>query len=134
MIAQKNLEIDHLEEDISQKEKQLENQRSKARPTLTPQHQSRISNQEHVDASSTSAVQMFLAKYQGIINFMDLGIVIDNSDALDFPRILLLCKSGCDKLIERTMQLISAITTGTDKKRWEMSRETDCSDPSFRDT
>lgn len=122
MIAQKNLELDHLEDEISNKEKQVENQRSKIRPVVTSQNDSpSISNQDQ-DTCFMNAINLFLLKFQSIINVMDVGtLIIGNSDSsdlmlFDFQKVIAQCKSGCDKLIERSILLLSAVATITDNR------------------
>ena len=123
LIAQKNVELDHLEDEISNKEKQVENQRSKIRPTVMSQNESpSIPNQEH-DASLMNVINLFLLKFQSIINLMEVGTIVitDNSDSsdlmlYDFQKVIAQCKLGCDKLIERSIQLLSAVATITDNR------------------
>jgi len=122
LIAQKNLELDHLEDEISNKEKQVENQRSKIRPVVTSQNDSpSIPNQDQ-DTCFMNAINLFLLKFQSIINVMDVGtLIIGNSDSsdlmlFDFQKVIAQCKSGCDKLIERSILLLSAVATITDER------------------
>lgn len=123
LIAQKNVELDHLEDEISKNEKQIENQRSKTRPIVLSENESSpIPNQEH-DASLMNAINLFLLKFQSIINVMEVGttIITENSESsdimlFDFQKLIAKCKSGCDKLIDRSIQLLSAVATLTDNR------------------
>lgn len=122
LIAQKNNEIDRLEDEISDMEQSLEHRRSKSHQQSEP-----VSSNSHLENRNSSnsrspnkqeqeltIASQFIAKFQKILNTMELQITLaDQANPMfcDLPKMMEQCNLGCALLIERTSQMVASVTS-----------------------
>ncbi|XP_057365012.1 girdin homolog [Daphnia carinata] len=122
LIAQKNNEIDRLEDEISDMEQSLEHRRTKSHQRSEPassnshleNRNSSIMKSPHKQDQELSITSQFVAKFQKILNSMELQITLTeeaNPMFCDLPKMLEQCNLGCTLLTERTTQLVASVTS-----------------------
>lgn len=122
LIAQKNNEIDRLEDEISEMEQSLEHRRTKSHQQSEPaSSHSHLENRNtsnmrspHKQDQELSIASQFVAKFQKILNSMELQITLaDQANPMfcDLPKMIEQCNLGCTLLTERTTQLVASVTS-----------------------
>lgn len=124
LIAQKNNEIDRLEDEISDMEQSLEHHRSKSHQQMSEpissnsifeNRNSSNSRSPRKQEQESAIASQFMAKFQSILNTMDLKVTLltdqGNPIFFDFPKVIEQCNLGCTLLVERTNQLVASVTS-----------------------
>lgn len=119
LIAQKNSEIDRLEDEIGDLEQSLEHHRSKTnQPAMSEKNQETTlpstSRSPRKQEQEAALVTQFITKFQNILNSMELQVVLvdqGNPVFFDFPKVVEQCNLACTLLVERTMNLVASVTT-----------------------
>lgn len=117
LIAQKNNEIDRLEDEISDLEQSLEHHRSKNNQPIDKTYEGAISTTNRSprkQEQELAIVSQFITKLQSILSSMDLQIALveqGNPLFFDFPKVIEQCHQGCALLVERTAHLVASVTS-----------------------
>jgi hypothetical protein len=122
LIAQKNNEIDRLEDEISEMEQSLERHRSKSHQqseaissnSIFENRNSSHSRSPRKHEQELAIASQFMTKFQSILSSLDLKVTLKdqgNPVFFDFPKVIEQCNLGCTLLIERTSQLVASVTS-----------------------
>lgn len=127
LIAQKNNEIDRLEDEISDMEQNLEHHRSKNNQTSDKSYEvattSRSPRKQEQELAITS---QFITKFQSILNSMELQISLTEQGSplfYDVAQVIAQCHQGCALLVERISHLVASVTStdssSTKQPQWD---------------
>lgn len=119
LIGQKNNQIDHLEENISQLERRLEphppsNSSSRMHTNRSVVFQQCLQQDDQLPVTSRDELIAFLGTFQSIVNKLDINFNFPKPDAvpklLNYSDILTECQSTCVLLEERIDSLLTLLT------------------------
>lgn len=131
LIAQKNTEIDRLEDEVSDLEQSLEQHRTKCMPSTSDKvYESNVAStsnrsprKQELELAITS---QFMSKFQSILGLMEIPNTLaeqGNSLIFDFPKLVDQCNQSCTLLIERISQLVASVTStdssSTKQQQWD---------------
>ncbi len=129
LIAQKNNEIDKLEDEIGDLEQSLEHHRSKSHQPSDKNYEGTISSTSRSPRKQEqefAIASQFMAKFQSILSSMELQITLNeqgNPLFFDFPKVIEQCHLACSLLIERTAHLVASVTStdssSNKQRQWE---------------
>ena len=117
LIAQKNTEIDKLEDEIGDLEQNLEHHRSKSHQPSDKNYEGTISSSSRSPRKQEqefAVASQFITKFQNILSSMELQITLTeqgNPLYFDFPKVMEQCHLACSLLVERTAHLVASVTS-----------------------
>lgn len=124
LIAQKNSEIDRIEDEISEMEQKIEHQRLVNQQLAAAEGQADSTNASSYspgrqrEQEITSAT-LFISKLQNILNSMEMNISLTEPSGScappEIPNVLEQCNLGCNLLMERVNQMVASVTESTNK-------------------
>lgn len=129
LIAQKNTEIDRLEDEVSDLEQSLEQHRSKCAQTNDKIFECNItstsSRTPRKQEQELAIASQFMSKFQSILGFMEIqNTLSENGYSLnfDFPKVIEQSNQACALLMERIGYLVASVTStdsSTNKQQWD---------------